>query len=702
MGLFDGKVCIITGAGNGLGRAHALAFAREGAKIVVNDLGSSTDGSGASVNSADQVVSEIISLGGEAVANYDSVSSMSGGKSIIQTATDSFGRLDILINNAGILRDKTILKMEESNWDAVLAVHLKGTFSCTRAAIRVMKNQDTGGRIINTTSLAGLMGNFGQSNYASAKAGIYAFTRVSALEFQRYGITVNCIAPIAKTRLTEGIGGIADQFTPEQSTPMVLFLASDKASDITGQIFGIHGQHLFEYQMKTTPGVEKDGDDPWTVDEIADRLVDITTMPAIAPISEDSATVLAIDTLFQGMSNAFKPHKAEGWSSVLHFELDGADDWCVTVQDGTAVTTSKDIPEKTSCVIKMTADTLLGMIKGTVDPTKAFMAGDVKASNMHELINFTSSFSFRRLKELLDDEKPSPEPVEVDDSEEDETGLDPAILGRIYKGGIEEFGPDKIIAYARATNESNPRYFDDDSDKLIVPPVFPVVTLIAPMKDQILADDTLNLDIMRMVHGEHEILYHRPLRPHDRIETTVELESIDKKQSGEVLWAKISGNAEDELVYEMRAGFFFKKPRSGTRKKSTKTSDEPVKGDKIVSRQVTVDPDQSVRYAEASGDDNPIHLDKDIAQAVGLPDIILHGLCTMAFAVQSVVDGLEADPIKVKRVRTRFSKPVFMNDTLTTDGWLMEKKEGSKVIGFETTNQDGKAVLTRGEVELLE
>ena len=182
----------------------------------------------------------------------------------------------------------------------------------------------------------------------------------------------------------------------------------------------------------------------------------------------------------------------------------------------------------------------------------------------------------------------------------------------------------------------------------------------------------------------------------------VELESIDAKESGDVLWVKISGHAEEELVFEMRAGLFFKKPRKGAKTAKTKLREEISDRQVIVTKQMKVTSDQSVRYAAASGDDNPIHVDKDIAMAVGLPDIILHGLCTLAFATQAIVDSLaDGDPTKVKKVRTRFSKPVFMNDTLTTEGWVQEEKETRRIIGFETKNEAGEAVLKLGLVELL-
>ncbi|MFX0062978.1 MAG: SDR family NAD(P)-dependent oxidoreductase [Candidatus Hermodarchaeota archaeon] len=703
MGLFDGKVVVITGAGGGIGRSHALSFAQEGAKVVVNDLGTTPDGSGKGTTSmADKVVEEIKQMGGVAVANYDTVATMEGGENILKIALENYGRVDILINNAGILRDKTIIKMEEKNWDEVLNVHLKGTFACTRAAARIMKEQGTGGRIINTVSAAGLLGNFGQSNYGSAKAGIYGFTRVAALELRRYGITVNAIAPMAKTRLTEGIDLIPSEFTPEQATPMVLFLASDKAEDITGRIFGIHGQHLFEYQMKTTPGVEKSGKDLWTVDEIVEKFEEITKLSDETKKVDESTTSI-IDTLFQVMPQAFRPEKVEGWNAKLHFQLAGADDWCVEVQDG-KVSTSKEIPEKPSCVIKMSADTLTGLIDGSLDATKAFIAGKIEASRLPDLVKFPEAFSFRKLQELLKTKISTPETLLTSTENKFKTfdsGLDPSIIGRVYTGAEEVIKPERIMAYAEATNESNPRYFEKDQNKLAVPPVFPVTMLLTPM-NKIITDDTLKLDISRMVHAEHEILYYRPLKPNDQINTTILLDSIDKKHSGDILWAKINGLVDEAPVFEMRAGLFFRKPRKESETKKPKTEMEPVKGDIILSKQIVVTPDQSIRYAEASGDHNPIHIDRDFARAVGLPDIILHGLCTFAFATQAVVDELAGgDPIKVKRVKVRFSKPVFMNDTLTTEAWMIKEDETSKIIGFETKNQNGIAVLTLGEVEIL-
>ncbi len=271
MGLLDGKVAIVTGAGGGIGKEHALVFGKEGAKVVVNDLGGARDGSGGGKAMADVVVDEIKKAGGTAVANYDSVATVDGGKNIFKTAMDAFGQVDILVNNAGILRDKTFIKMTEAEWDAVIAVHLRGAFCVTQPIAIYLRERAKGGRIINTTSLSGLLGNFGQSNYGAAKAGIYGFTRVLSLEMQKYGVTVNAVAPVAKTRMTEDLPmfqGAPEEMDPKYITPIVLYLASDLSQEVTGKIFGVQGRRVFSYRMVVSDGVEKPSG-MWEAQELA-------------------------------------------------------------------------------------------------------------------------------------------------------------------------------------------------------------------------------------------------------------------------------------------------------------------------------------------------------------------------------------------------------------------------------------------------
>ncbi len=248
-----GKVAIVTGAGRGIGREHALALARAGAHVVVNDLGGSVEGEGADAAPAQQVVDEIQAAGGEAVANGENVADFAGAKQLVEQALDAFGRLDILVNNAGILRDRMLVNMEEREWDAVIEVHLKGHFAPTRHAAaywrdRSKSGEEVRGRVINTSSPSGVFGNVGQANYGAAKAGIAAFTLIAAQELGRYGVTVNCLAPNARTRMTEAAFGELptetdgfDAIDPANNSPIVVALCADEAQGITGQVFFVYG-----------------------------------------------------------------------------------------------------------------------------------------------------------------------------------------------------------------------------------------------------------------------------------------------------------------------------------------------------------------------------------------------------------------------------------------------------------------------------
>lgn len=250
---FDGKVAIVTGAGGGLGREHALEFARRGARVVVNDLGGAIDGSGSSATAAEAVVAEIEALGGEAVANRDSVATLEGGKAIVQSAIDAFDRVDIVVNNAGILRDKTFHKMEQAEIEAVLDVHLRGAFYVTQPAWQHFREQGYG-RVINTSSNSGLTGNFGQANYGAAKMGLVGFTRVLAAEGAKRNIMVNAIAPVAKTRMTEDLlGGMAEQLDPRLVTPVVIYLAHESC-DTTGNVYSAAGGTIARYFIGLTQG----------------------------------------------------------------------------------------------------------------------------------------------------------------------------------------------------------------------------------------------------------------------------------------------------------------------------------------------------------------------------------------------------------------------------------------------------------------
>jgi len=287
MGALDGRVAVITGAGRGLGRQHALLFAAEGAKVVINDLGGAVDGSGGDRTPAEEVVDEITSMGGEALANGDDVSDWEGGQRLIQAAIEAFGDLHVLVNNAGILRDKMLVNMAETEWDSVIHVHLKGHFVPTRHAAAYWREQVKAGRqvrasVVNTSSTSGLLGNPGQTNYGAAKAGIAAFTVIAAKELERYGVRVNAVAPAARTRMTEqtpGLGDIVkapndpavfDIWDPANVSPLVAYLATEDCST-TGQVFFVQGGQVRLFQPWTmTSTIQKD--DRWTVAELAGSL----------------------------------------------------------------------------------------------------------------------------------------------------------------------------------------------------------------------------------------------------------------------------------------------------------------------------------------------------------------------------------------------------------------------------------------------
>lgn len=275
------RVVVVTGAGNGLGRAHALAFAAAGAAVVVNDLGGTRDGSGGSAGPAQHVADEITAAGGRAVPNTDDISSWDGANALIDQAVDTFGGLDVLVNNAGILRDRMLTSMSEAEWDAVIAVHLKGTFCPTRHAAEYWRNRAKRGevndaRVINTTSPSGLFGAPGQMNYGAAKAGIAGFTVIAAMEMQRYGVTVNAVAPTAVTRLTEDLPAVHEMaanvdLTPEGVSPVVLWLAGPAAREVTGRVLAVIGGTIAVVEGWAY-GPEIHSDERWTAQRLDEVL----------------------------------------------------------------------------------------------------------------------------------------------------------------------------------------------------------------------------------------------------------------------------------------------------------------------------------------------------------------------------------------------------------------------------------------------
>jgi NAD(P)-dependent dehydrogenase (short-subunit alcohol dehydrogenase family) len=290
---FDGRVAVVTGAGGGLGRAHALELARRGAAILINDLGGAVDGSGASTSAAQRVVDEIRALGGEAAANHDSVATAEGGQAIVDAAVAAFGRVDIVVNNAGILRDKAFHKMEPAMVDAVIDVHLKGAFFVTQPAFRLMREQGYG-RIVSTTSASGLFGNFGQANYGAAKAGLAGLTRVLALEGAGHGIRANAIAPVAATRMTgDMLGELTDRLAPETVSPLVAYLAHEDCA-VNGHIYSVAGGRVARIVIAETQGVVLPDNTAETIGGLLSAIDDLDPASCHQPASlEDETSIIA-------------------------------------------------------------------------------------------------------------------------------------------------------------------------------------------------------------------------------------------------------------------------------------------------------------------------------------------------------------------------------------------------------------------------
>jgi NAD(P)-dependent dehydrogenase (short-subunit alcohol dehydrogenase family)/acyl dehydratase/putative sterol carrier protein len=400
---FDGQVAVVTGAGSGLGRVYALELAKRGAQVVVNDLGGSRDGSGASPSPADAVVQEIVNAGGQAVANYDSVASHEGGARIVQTALDHFGRLDILINNAGILRDKSFAKMSTDMWQAVLDVHLQGAFHVTHPAFQVMREQGYG-RIVFTTSAAGLFGNFGQTNYGTAKMGLVGLMNSLKLEGQKYDIKVNTVAPLAATRLTRDVlpPDFLGQLKPELVAPLVLYLSSERCP-VSGGIYNAGMGHYSRATVMSAPGVRLgDGAQIPPPEAIAANWQRITSMKGAAPYhdanpalmdmltgpkelpQEEEPTdardaVASVQAVFERLPGAFQPGAAAGLDVVFQFRISGpgGGDWYTVVKEG-ACTVEQGSHSSPSTTLKMSDEDFVRYVRGELPSMQAYTTGRLK------------------------------------------------------------------------------------------------------------------------------------------------------------------------------------------------------------------------------------------------------------------------------------------------------------------------------------
>ena len=802
MGLLDGKVVLVTGAGNGIGRCHALALAAEGAKVVVNDLGGTLHGEGSDDAAAAKVAAEIHAAGGEAIANFDSVTDAAGTERMVAAALQQWGRLDAVVNNAGILRDITFKKMDDAQWNAVLDVHLNGTKNVCKAALPALTAaaaEHGHASIVNTTSMSGMIGNFGQSNYGAAKAGIYGFTRVLSMELRKAGVGSNCIAPVAKTRMTDAIDMVDEAWTAAQISPIVVYLCSDLSKGVTGKTFGVQGQRLHLYEVHTNDGVEKEGDDLWTPQEIADQLPAISAFEESAPAAGGGDEVTAA---FAHIGSGFKTGAVPGWTANIQWAVKGGADQTVIV-DGDTCTVSAGLTGTPTCTVKIPADILLALLRGEMDAQKVFMTGKATADNMGDLMKMAMAFDFQAVAAALGDDAdlvssifahfpagfnadaaPSwsgvmhwvvkggtdqtltvnngecttavglegtptstikiPEDVliamfkgELDPQKAFMTGKataddfgdlmkmgiafdfdaigqaagltsdEPAAdassddaptswpIGKRYDGGHFLVSPEHIAAYAKATNDDNPAYQGEGG----IAPHMLHTRMFKECMFQIAADPELDLDMLRLVHGEHDATFHRSVKPWDLMQVRGDLVGVEEKSSGLLVTSKIYGFVDGEVAVEAKTAYFIRAKKKaapdGAKKAAPKPpAPEPPPPDYEV--QFRVDDDQSYRYAKASLDDNPIHVDPDTAKAAGLPNVILHGLCTMAMSGKSVVDTLaDGDPRRLKRLGVRFASPVFNSSQLTTQGWQTES--GSN---FVVRDERGKVVIANGVVEL--
>jgi len=401
---FDDRVAVVTGAGAGLGRVYALELARRGARVVVNDLGGARDGSGeGSRSAADQVVEEIRRMGAQAVASYDNVATEAGGRQIVQTALDHFGRIDILINNAGILRDKSFIKMHPENWQAVLDVHLNGAYHVTRPAFAVMKEKGYG-RIVVTTSAAGLYGNFGQTNYSAAKMALVGLMNTLKLEGAKYGIRINAVAPMAASRLTRDVLPVEwfDKLKPEFVAPIVLFLCSEQCP-ASGNIYNAGLGCFSRAAVVTSPGVRiGDGEAlpvPEAVMDVWDQLNDLKHGKVYTRLDEQLTDLLQMNaapsadagepsrnpqrpaTIFDGLADRFLPEKAAGIDVVLQFTLSGetGGQWHVIIQNQRLTIKHGRHAEPTT-ELKMAADDFTALADGSLSAMQAFNSGKLALS----------------------------------------------------------------------------------------------------------------------------------------------------------------------------------------------------------------------------------------------------------------------------------------------------------------------------------
>lgn len=597
---FDGKVAIITGAGGGLGREYALLLASRGASIVVNDLGTTPSGEGHVSAAADSVVHEIVKQGGKAIADYNSVEN---GETVVKTALKKYGRIDILINNAGILRDKAFKNITEDDWKVIFKVHVDGAFSITKAVWQYMCDQKSG-KIIMTASNSAIYGNFGQSNYSAAKSALIGFSKTLALEGAKFNISCNVIVPTAASRLTVGLmpREIFDSTNPRLAAPLAVWLCHELCPE-TGGVFEACGGWF----GKITPA-RSDGC----------VLLDANGEVSLETVKENWADII-------NMVNA------------RHFDSLNAD------------------------------------LADIIDQIK--LNGNKSKMSNEEWIK---SFKERRPRSR-------------------NTRFEPMVL---------EYSAHDAILYALSTGatiEKNVNLLYEGDDSFYIYPMFAVVPTAHVVKQLIDFNiPRVKLDFAKLVHGEQYLEFKKPFPPSGRVTSFCKIVDImDKGNASVALLDTEIKDAQGNLIAKGQYNLFFREAGgfNGDRESPKEIKCVPVpknrKPDAVSTEKTT--PEQAAFYRCTSGDLNPIHIDKSFAQAAGFKDTILHGLCSLGFAVRQIVDKMFPNQFsRLKAVKVRFTKPVLAGQTLITEMW----KGDNLRIHFQTkAKETGQIVMSDGFVD---
>uniref|UniRef100_A0A914XJV9 Peroxisomal multifunctional enzyme type 2 n=1 Tax=Plectus sambesii TaxID=2011161 RepID=A0A914XJV9_9BILA len=590
---FDGRVVIVTGAGGGLGRTYALDFAQRGASVVVNDLGGEAHGTGASTSMADKVVKEIRAAGGKAVANYDSVEY---GEKIVKTAIDNFGRVDVVVNNAGILRDKAFVNMTDEDWDLIHKVHLKGAYSVARAAWPYMRKEKYG-RIINTSSNSGVYGSFGQANYSAAKMGLVGFSNTLALEGAKYNILANSLVPTAGSRLTQTVmpQDLVDALKPEFVTPLVVYLCHESCPE-SGKVFEAGAGWFGTIQYYRSKGLA----------------LGLTTAEAVR----------------------------DNWSKIVD-----------------------------------------------MSHAKNFPGGrEVTASLMEAMANVP--------------EKKSPRPAGSTDK------MDPQLAKSYVPDEPETYSytaRDAIIyalGIGATTKPEDVKFIYEGAEDFSVFPTF----VVAPglLANSINDWPGVKFDLQRVLHGEQYIELLKPLPSDGELKShTRVVDIVDKGSFALILTNVETYDAQTGEKLAVQQFATFEKGFGnfgGSRTSAAEKTILPVpkrSPDAVVEQQTS--PDQAALYRQGSGDMNPLHVDTDFAKVSGFKQPILHGLCSLGFAVRHVLQQYANNDVnRFKAVKVRFSKPVIPGQTLRTEMW----KEGDRIHFQTLVKETGETVLSSCYVDL--